>query len=222
MSVPDIGTMWRSSSQKKLFRVVHVDPRRVLLQGDTGMVEIPVYDWPLPDLAPVIDQETVAPRALSALLVGGAEGSHFIRVWEQAADLGVDLMFHWNMELRQLPSSLPAGIDLVILLVSHMTHDKQEKVKSIAKGSVPIARVASSGFRHQLQQELTKLGFDEGFGGLAERQRPSSEGHYSWTGVTYEWREHRPESTEVAQTNSESMMALAVMGFVALFVKILG
>jgi len=184
-STPDIGSIWRSSTTGNSYRVLHVDDQKIVLQSDTQTIKMPLYQWPA-DMSPVID--AIGPsEGLKALVVGGSEGRHFERLWDQAADLGVDLAYHWNGQLKRIPSSLPADINLVIILVSHIGHPQQNAVKLMTKGVVPVAYVPSGGFKPSLQTEMKKLGFEQ-FG--AARARPRSRGHYSWTGRSYIWREH--------------------------------
>lgn len=177
---PTPGTTWRNPQDKTVFRVLHANRRRVLLMGDTGTVEIPLYNWPGP-LLPVIDVEEEG-EDIVAVLVGGSTGQHFTRLWEQAAEIGVDIEYHWPW---RPPTVLPKNVSLVIVLVSHVAHENYFQVKAIAQeAQVPIARVPSSGFRHALQGELTKLGFGDSFGALS---RNTERGVYTWTGTAYEW-----------------------------------
>jgi len=223
--IPDIGTMWVHAQSQRLYRVLHVDPQRVLLQGDVQTMKIPLYDWP-GQLEPFIEagHEEEAP-VITALLVGGSEGHHFDRIWDQAADLGVDIDYHWAGDLKRLPSKLPSDIQLVIVLVSHLSHSMYDATKLMAKShATPLARVPSSGFKPSLQLELSKLGF-EGYG-ATYRKRPTRDGHYSWTGSTYEWREPAvelppPPSGPVASGSSPEsepmlgVMAMALLGLAA-------
>lgn len=187
MNMPAVGTMWRSTQSGELYRVLHVDTQRVLLQGDVQTVRVPTYSWPS-DLEPVIEvPQGGDAEATVALLVGGAEGHHFDRLWDQAAELGIDVAYHWNGELSRLPSKIPVDVQLVIILVSHISHRPYDEAKSMARTKdLPLVHVPSGGFKPSLQAELAKIGF-EGFGAFSGRLE--HRGHYSWTGSTYEWRE---------------------------------
>lgn len=210
--VPEIGSEWRSSKTGRTYRVIHAEPGRVLLQGDVQTVTVPHYEWP-GIYRPMIDASEDTDQTITALLVGGAEGRHFERLWDQAAELGVEMKYHWGGKLKRVPDSLPIDINLVIFLSSHIGHAAQDATKNMAKGVVPIAHAPSGGFKHYLEAELDKLGFER-FGATPTIRRPS--GHYSWEGRAYVWKEHAHASGESAPPPHGGGSRVLALGLTAL------
>lgn len=218
MKKPKNGSVWKDSNTGALYRVAQATRNSVLLIGDFGRLKVPNYEWPGPFV--IVDGEEEGSEDIVALLVGGATGQHFQRVWEQAAELGVDIEYHWPYDVKNIPTKIPSDVNLVIALVSHVSHDAYGNTKKMAKSSrIPFARAPSSGFQHALAEELTKLGFGDGFGAVILEEdgdgfhmsfiptnrgrRPAREGVYTWTGTEYVYQEIH--STDLAPPSQRAM-----------------
>lgn len=179
MDLPQQGSIWTKGGVE--YRVVHADASRVKLVGPTGLSVVPLYEWPAGH-APVTVQASAEP--VIAMLVGGSTGRHFDRLWEQAADIGVDLQYHWPAGRTVGPPRLPLDVQLVVMLVSHVPHKTYDAAKLLAKGArVPVARVPSGGFQASLKDELDKLGIETQYGLLPSSPTPCG---YRWTGRAWE------------------------------------
>lgn len=210
---PEVGSLWRNP-QGEIFRVIKVTPYAVKLQSNTGVSDISGYDWPL-TLSQVIEEVSPADSVITALLVGGEEGKHFDRLWEQAADVGVEISHHWpgGGYATTMPSTLP-GVDLVIFLTSHLGHPAFNNVKKmLVSQPIPAAHVQSQGFQYKLRSELTRLKLEppSGFGGLVQpADRKVYRGHYVWTGRAWTWSSASEVSLDTEASNSGIGWAMVV------------
>jgi|SaaInlStandDraft_4_1057021.scaffolds.fasta_scaffold38572_2 hypothetical protein len=172
-----------------------------LFHSETGSVLF-LQDWEISKSGLRPQQEDPAPHTFQALLVGGATGSHFTRLQEQAAALNVIITHHVPYKkkgLRSVPS-IPAGTELVLFLVSHSDHSLYRVfVEKAKKAGVPILLVRSQGFSHVLEEELSKM---ERFGGPSGLVR-SPEGAWTWTGLSWIW-----EAEEARRPSFSRWMAL--------------
>jgi hypothetical protein len=210
MSAPEIGSLWKCASDGQIRRVVDVNAKRVLLQGDRGVHMIPSWQWP-GDYT--LNESASASRSdpLSAMLVGGSEGDHFIRLLNQAAEQDVLLDYHWSMDQASSPTRLPKGLELVVFLVSHMGHKHYNATKELAKqAGIPFVHVPSAGFSHVLREELDKIGVSSRFGAVFP-SGPRS--WYTWNGRAWVARselDYRPV-VDLSLTASMSTMALIAL-----------
>ena len=219
MARPNVGTMWIDRETKKTFRVVKSGDT-ILLMGDRGVLPVPEYLWPGDFVALDGSDSGSESEPIRALLVGGSEGRHFERIWDHSADLGVDIEYHWPGDIRSFPSGIPVDVDLVILLVSHMSHAAQKIAKSSAKSrGVPVVQAPSRGFQNSLRAELEKLGLDS-YGAVVMSSGPHGEGVYVWNGSNYVYRsvgssssnDLVPVRVEVPAHSGNDVFTLASLG----------
>jgi hypothetical protein len=218
MKKPKSGSIWKDSSTGAMYRVAHVTRNHVLLVGDLGAHTVQNYEWP--GAFVLVESDEDESEDIIALLVGGATGQHFQRAWEQAAELGVDIEYHWPYDVKNIPTKIPSDVNLVIALVSHVSHDAYGNSKKMAKSSrIPFARAPSAGFQGSLAEELKKLGFGDSFGAVIleedgdgfhaifipakQGRKAAREGVYTWTGTEYVYQEIH--STDLALPSQHAM-----------------
>jgi hypothetical protein len=178
---PDPGSRWTRAGE--VHTVSAVTRQRVILVGDEGgYAEVSLYEWPAGfELVP--DPEADASHRIEAMLVGGASGDHFVRIKDLAAELGVDVVMHVPMTVSRAPATIPRDVELVIFLVSHMSHKVFNSMKDTAQAmGIPVVLVPSGGFKPALQLELERKGIRVGgsvYGGVGGDQ------HWEWTGEAW-------------------------------------
>lgn len=219
MRLPQVGSVWLRNG-RETFRFVNVDSH-VLLMGDTGVSRVSIYEWPpagLSELHPGRDpaRQEAPPRC--AMLVGGATGRHFTRLWEQAAEINIDIEYHWPVDVTHPPAKLPSDVDLLIGLVSHVSHKNLNSARALAKSrNVPIALVPSSGFRHSLQLELERLSIDPAqFGGEGSLTWRGDRTVWTWTGSGYVHQELDDQAWAASPASALALMGAALLGGVVL------
>lgn len=197
-NLPDPGSAWLQGSTT--WWVTAITQRGVLLHSELGQaVTVPPYAWP-GEFAPR-DAQTRQRRVLRALLIGGASGAPFERLWDRAAQLDVDIDYHipWAKESGSRSAGafpkkpLPPDIDLVIVLPL-MSHQQYNWYLKLVKGEgVPMLVVQSQGFLPGLQQGLKGLAaqgkipglHEEDYGAVPSSRRTgwwelSSHGQWVW------------------------------------------
>jgi hypothetical protein len=195
MNLPEIGTQWTNGLLT--VRVVGADKRGVKIVSDSGYQVIAPYAWP--GLFVPVMAETEPQGMLRACLIGGAEGRHFERILDIAADRGIDIAMHTPGDKGF--GGIPDHTDLVITLASHLSHGVYDLTKAVCKArSIPLALVVSQGFGGSLDKELERLGIPnkmkkDNFGAVEEGSSRMT--WTTWNGrvwVTTE-REREPEKT---------------------------
>jgi hypothetical protein len=134
-------------------------------------------------------------KRLRAMMIGGAEGRHFLRVFDMAKEQGVDIEEHSPGDYKSPSAEIPKNINLLIFLVSHMAHKQMDGVKTVAKlRGIPIAMVRSDGFAHGLENELDRLKMHPmksygGYGGYGGMEHPlgdpANDWWRTWNGVCW-------------------------------------
>jgi hypothetical protein len=171
--LPTPGSVWLRGSTT--WWVTAITQRGVLLHSELGQaLTVPPYAWP-GDFTPR-DSETRQRRVLRGLLIGGASGVPFERLWDRAAQLDVDIDYHipWSKDSGSKSAGsfpkrpLPSDIDLVIL-VPLMGHAQYNWYLKLVKGEgVPMLVVQSQGFLSGLQKGLRALATQGKIPGLLE------------------------------------------------------
>jgi hypothetical protein len=149
---------------------------------------------------------------IRALLVGGDVGRPLDRIEEMSKAQGVDIVAHWNGRLGRVPNKqIPAHVDVVIFLVSHIGHNLYETVRPIAVNSgIPVMHVYSQGYEAGLAKEMDRIGLRHKFGGTYELPVAMPvQGRYTWTGSTWSWEENEIERPMlVDDSGGESVLAM--------------
>jgi|GEM_PF-6143823 len=190
--LPDRGSVLEKGGDQ--WTVVDLTTRYVRLLGDRGTLDVPIWRWPDGYSAVAAAEEEGEGRPIRALLVGGESGRHLDRIEELARAQGVDIVMHWPMDMRRLPSKqIPGHVELVIWLVSHMGHSAYDASKRMASGQgISTAHVPSAGFESALSAELDRLGLRRTprFSGQYEMPVATpAQGRYVWTGTTWSWQD---------------------------------
>ena len=171
--LPTPGTAWLRDATT--WWVTAITQRGVLLHSETGQaLTVPTYAWPAdfqPQAVEVSDR-----RVLRALLIGGAGGARFERLWDQAAALDVDVDYHipWAKDSGSgsggsYPKKpLPPDIDLVIL-VPLMSHGQYWwYARRVKEEGLPMIVTHPQGFQENLRQGLRGLASQGKIPGLRE------------------------------------------------------
>jgi hypothetical protein len=194
-SHPIPGTEWTNG--EKTGRIVKSDGRLVRLATDSGVVDVALRDWP-GDWCRISTNEEVdkaeaalGMKRLRTMMIGGAEGRHFLRIFDMAKEQGVDIEEHSPGD-KSPSSNVRGDIELMIFLVSHMGHWHMDGIKSVAKArGIPIAMVRSDGFAYGLENELDRLKMHpmKKYGGMSSADLPlgdpANDWWYTWNGVCW-------------------------------------
>lgn len=144
---------------------------------------------------------------IHTMLIGGDKGRHFERIRGQAEELGVAIDWHVSGRIHKMPV-IPAGCELMLVLISHVGHPLRNKAVQDAKSvGLPIWELPSGGFKSKLHRGLEILGIDPDddeeeaedpppYGapnryGFASPTTPidavSMEGYWSWDETHWQW-----------------------------------
>lgn len=188
--LPDRGSVFTKDGEE--WTVVDLTTRYVRLLGSTRTQDVPLWSWPAGFVSAVSDSDESDRTPIRALLVGGDVGKPLDRIEEMSKAQGVDIVAHWNGRLGRVPNKqIPAHVDVVIFLVSHIGHSLYETVRPIAVSSgIPVLHVYSQGYEAGLAKEMDRLGLRQKFGGTYELPiAMPAQGRYTWTGSTWSWEE---------------------------------
>lgn len=112
-------------------------------------------------------------RPIVAALVGGDGGKYLQRVRQMAESLNVDIAYHMSRDQSRWEKkgwTFPAGVELVILLVSHIGHPAYYAARDAARSdAIPIAEVPFAGFKEVFSKYVgtffpDRLSGSEGYG----------------------------------------------------------
>lgn len=202
----------------------------ILMQSNVGGSKtIPYYQWPVPWLEDELQKG--APPVLMAMLVGGAPGQHFERIWDHASDLNVDIDYHVPVDQKHQRATrvppIPQGVDVLILLVSHMSHTIYYHYKKLAgEAGVPLISLTSKGFKPQLEVGMRRLiegghlpnVLQEQYGAVPRIRR---KGWWEASGTKWVWREAGNRQIARDQPSSGGSEEAAPWGLVALVLSII-
>jgi hypothetical protein len=165
--------------------------------------------WPPADIEYLAEAGAlVDDKAVQAMIVGGAGGRHWQRLFRICGQLGVHALDHVPEDkLRRAPANIRPDVELLIVLVSHGGHAGTDRfIKAAKLARVPYVLVPSQGFKRVLGEYLIE--HQELFQGLRSGAPPVN-WWWEWTDQGWELMTFDEQSVEDNSTGSLIAAGLA-------------
>lgn len=157
-SLPTPGERWQTPDGVH-WTVKNVTGAFIGLLSDKGPYQrVYANQWPGSWMLVPGESEGEKDPPIRALLVGGDTGESFLRIRDLAVELNVLIDDHVDGRKSPTRMQIRTGIDLVVILTSHMSHGLYQNAKKQAASSgIPVVHAKYNGFKEDLRNELTRV-----------------------------------------------------------------